>query len=122
MKKFITLILLAVPMIASADYLDVIEYTINEGCTFEQDLQITKDFNEKWAAKYGYRAELLMPLQSQNLTSYYWVGRTKDAAAFGAAWDAWRNQIADPQSVAGKLSARFLACTTNLSRRGYDTY
>lgn len=122
MTKTIACMLLTLPLVASADYLDVIETKLNDGCSFEKQLQITKDFNEQWAAKYGYRAELLMPIQSQNLTSIYWVGRTKDAATFGKAWDAWRNELSDPNSVAGKLSARFEACGTNLARRGYDVY
>ena len=59
---------------------------------------------------------------AQNLVSLYWVGRTKDAATFGKAWDTWRNETADPNSVAGQLSARFVKCGTNLSRRGYDVH
>jgi hypothetical protein len=122
MKKTIAFILLTLPLVASADYLDVIEIKLNEGCSFQQQQQITKDFNEQWAAKYGYRAELLMPVQSPNLTSIFWVGRTKDAASFGKAWDAWRNDQSDPNSMPAKLWARFQACGTNLSRRGYDAY
>lgn len=122
MKKTIAFILLAVPLVASADYLDVIEFKLNDGCSFKQELQIAKDFNEQFGEKNGYKAELLMPIQSQNLVSMFWVGRTKDAASFGKAWDNWRNQLSDPNSVAAKLSARFGACGTNLARRGYDTY
>lgn len=33
-----------------------------------------------------------------------------------------RNELADPNSVASKLWARFEKCGTNLSRRGYDVY
>ena len=122
MKKTIALMLLALPLVAGADYLDVIETKLNDSCSFEQELQITKDFNAQWGAKYGYKAELLMPVESQNLVSIYWVGRTKDAATFGKAWDAWRNEISDPNSVAGRLAGRFQACGTNLARRGYDVY
>lgn len=122
MQKALALILLALPLAASADYLDVIEFKLKDGCTFEKQLQITKDFNEQWAAKHGYKAELLMPVQSHNLATLYWVGRARDAASFGKAWDAWRSETADPNSVAGKLAARFQACEDNLSRRGYDVY
>ncbi len=40
-----TLVLLALPMAASADYVDVIEFKLNEGCTFATEMQIVKDFN-----------------------------------------------------------------------------
>ncbi|MGB8328427.1 MAG: hypothetical protein WCE48_12735 [Steroidobacteraceae bacterium] len=122
MKKMLAFILLAAPMVASADYLDVIEVKLNDGCSFQQYLQIAQDFNAQFGEKNAYRAEVLMPVQSPTLTSLYWVGRTKDAATFGKAWDTWRNQLSDPNSVAAKLWGRFKACSTNLSRRGYDTY
>jgi hypothetical protein len=122
MKKMLAFVLLAAPMVASADYLDVIEFKLNDGCSFQQYMPIVKDFNAQFGEKNAYRAEVLMPLQSPNLTSLYWVGRTKDAATFGKAWDTWRNQLSDPNSVAAKLWERFKACSTNLARRGYDTY
>ena len=61
-------------------------------------------------------------MQSNNLESMFWVGRTTDAATFGAAWDAWRNELADSDSKASQLSARFAECSENIARRGYDTY
>ena len=118
----LALILLTVPMVASADYIDVIETKLNDGCSFKTELQIMRDFNEQWGVKYGYKAELLMPIQSATLTSIFWVGRTKDAATFGKAWDAWRDQVSDPASVAAKLWVRFQACGVNLARHGYDAY
>ena len=51
----------------------------------------------------------------------FWVGRSANAAAYGQAWDTWRNDLKDPTSVASKLSALFQACSTNIGRRGYDT-
>jgi hypothetical protein len=50
----------------------------------------------------------------------FWVGRSKNAAAYGKAWDTWRDGQADPSSVAAKLWGRFQECSTNLGRRGYD--
>lgn len=122
MKKLLAIMLLALPMAAAADHLDVIEFTLNNGCSFETQLQNMKDFNTQWGEKNGYKAEILMPIQSHNLVSLYWVGRTRDAAAFGKAWDTWRKDLADPNSVASKLWVRFEACGTNLARRSYDAY
>ena len=122
MKKLIAIALLALPMGAAADHLDVIEFKLNDGCSFSTYIQIVKDFNAQWGVKNGYKAEVLTPIQSNNLESMYWVGRTKDAAAFGKAWDTWRAESADPNTVAGKIAARFVACETNVGRRGYDIH
>ena len=122
MKRILAIALFSMaPMMASADYVDVIEFKLKEGCSFQKYLAIVKDFNE-WGAKNGYQSEVLAPVQSNNLVSMFWAGRTKDAAAFGKAWDTWRNAQADANSVEAKLWARFLACSTNVARYGYDTY
>ena len=120
MKKILAIALLACPMMAYADHIDVIEFKLKEGCSFGKYMEIVKDFHV-WGAKYGYRAEVLTPIQSNNLESLYWLGRSKDAATFGKAWDAWHNAQADSNSPESKLNARFGACSTSVGRRGYDT-
>jgi len=70
----------------------------------------------------GVRAVEFVAIRSNNLTSLFWVGRTDNAAAFGNAWDQWRSDLTDPKSVASKLWTRFLDCSTNVARRGYDVY
>ena len=122
MKTILSIILLSLPMVAFADYLDVIEFKLNDGCKLETQLRTMRDFNAQWGVRNGYRAEILTPLQGRDLASLFWVGRTKDAATFGKAWDTWSNELKDPNTVAGKLVARFAACGTNLSRRGYYDY
>ena len=122
MRVLLAMLLLALPVATAADHLDVIEFKLNDSCSFNKYMEIARDFNTQFGTQNGYHAEVLMPIQSQNLVSLYWVGRSKDAAAFGKAWDVWRNAQTDPNSVPSKLWARFLACGTNLSRQGYDTY
>lgn len=122
MKKLIFAFLLALPIGALADHIDVIEVQLNEGCSVPEYVAIKDDFNEQWGSKIGYRSEVLVAIQSTNLTSLFWIGRTDNAAAFGKAWDRWRDDLANPDSVASKLWARFLKCSTNVGRRGYDVY
>lgn len=122
MKAIFGLVLLAFSMSAFADYIDVIEVKLNEGCSLTEYLKIKDDFNSQWGSKNGYKSEVLMPIQSQNLVSLYWVGRTASAAAFGKAWDVWRTGLMDPESIPARLWTRFAACSTNVSRRGYDVY
>jgi len=122
MKIFVLTLLLFIPMTASAEYLDVIESKLVDGCSPDKYLKIVNDFNTEWGMKNGYTAKIAMPLQSSNLESIFWLGTTKDAASFGKAWDAWRDAMSDSDSVAAKLQARLRQCDVNLARRGYDLY
>ncbi len=121
MKKILLAALLAASTPASAEHWDVITFEMTGKCAFDKYLAIVADFNV-WGATYGYRANVAAPLQSENLTTYFWVGETANAAAFGATWDAWRNELSDAKSTPAKLWARFQECSSNLQRNGYDVY
>jgi hypothetical protein len=123
MKKLLLIALASLPLSANADHLDVIQLQLKEGCSVEQYLGIVKDFNEQWAKDHGYRAEVAVPLQSRDLASIFWLGRSADAATFGKAWDVWRDAQSDSKSLPAKLQERFDKCTEgNQARRGYDVY
>ena len=122
MKKLLILILLLSPSLVLAEYIDVIQFKLTGECSFSEYLEIKNDFNSQWGEANGYSSQVLMPLQNDNLVSMYWVGTAKNAAAFGAAWDTWRDALGDPDSIPAKLSARFQVCSENISRHGYDAY
>lgn len=122
MRKIIFALLLCLPMTAFAEHMDVIEVKLIDGCSFDTYMQIVNDFNSQWGAKNDYKSQVAVPLQNDNLVSMYWLGTSKDAATFGKAWDTWRDAQSDPDSVEAKLWARFLACSVNVSRSGYDLY
>lgn len=109
------------PGLASAEHWDVIAFEMTGECTFDEYMEIVADFNE-WGAEYGYNAKVAAPLQSDDLTTYFWIGSSANAAAFGAAWDAWRDDLSDSNSTPSKLWARFQKCETNKQRTGYDVY
>ena len=121
MKRTIVAAMLLVSGAAFSDHVDVIEFTLNEGCSKEQYLEIVNDFREEWGSKNGYETEILFPLQSNNMTSIFWVGRSANAATFGAAYDKWSTELADSDSTAAKLNERFGDCSTSVGRRGYLT-
>lgn len=121
MKKTVALLLLALPAAASADYVDVISAKLNEGCSVAAFGQIVKDFNTTWAKEGIYKAEVLVPMMSQDVQTLWWVGRIKDAEAFGAGLERWLRESRDPNSVAGKLNARMVQCVTWGSRGGFAT-
>ena len=121
MKKILIVAIICFPMSAIAEHMDVIEFQLKEDCSFSEYMEIVVDFN-KWGKEYGYQTKIAYPLQSNNLVSMYWLGTSANAAAFGKAWDAWRDAQSDMDSVPAKLQARFSACEDNLGRRGYDVY
>ena len=85
-------------------------------------LQAVGDFNEQWAKSFGYKVEILVPQQSQDFHTFYWVGRIAYAESFGKGLDAWNAAQSDPNSLPSKLMARFRECTVNQSRAGFMTY
>lgn len=121
MRKLIAVLLLGMPAIALADYVDVLSAKLNDGCSLATFQQIVRDFNATWATEGTYKAELLVPMMSQDVGTLYWVGRVKDAEAFGKGLERWNKEAADPASVAGKLSARMQQCVTWGSRAGFAT-
>ena len=127
MKKLLLAFIVCLSLGVSADdhsksgHMDVIEFEMLEGCSMEKYMEIVKDFNV-WGKRHGYHAKIAAPLQSNNLTSYYWLGTSKDVATFGKAYDAWRNAQSDSDSEPAKLAARFSECTKNLGRRGYTLH
>ena len=114
------LAVLACPLIAKADYVDVIEFKLKESCTMAKYMDIVKDFNTLYEPK-GYKAEIMSPFYSSNLESFIWVGRTKDIESFGKGSNAYGNAAADANTAEGKLAARFRECTTSIARRSYRT-
>lgn len=121
MKKLMLSMVLAFPMIAQADYVDVIAGKLNPGCSRATYLQIVQDFRSQWGDANGYKVEILFPVTSRDLETFYWVGRMSNAAAFGKATDSWSAAQSDPNSVPARLMARFNECNVSESRAGYMT-
>ncbi len=121
MKRLLISVMLLLPLTAFGAHMDVIEFELLEGCSFSKYMEIVGDFNQ-WGESYGYKAEIAVPVQSDNLTSMYWLGTSANAASFGKTWDAWRDAMDDPDSEPAKLWARFLICEENITRNGYDLY
>ena len=122
MKKLIGTMLLLMASTSQAGHLDVINFKLDESCSFGTYLEIVDDFNE-WGEAYGYQAEIAAPLFNESLDTYYWLGRSADNETFGKAYDAWEAGQADADSVPAKLNARFGECgEENMARRAYRTF
>ncbi|NIM71047.1 MAG: hypothetical protein GTN86_10980 [Xanthomonadales bacterium] len=121
MQRLLLALLLLAPTSAFAEHMDVIEMQLHDDCSMDQFMAIVADFNA-WGEENAYHARVAVPIQSDKLTSIFWMGTSKDAATFGKAWDTWRDALGDPESVPAQLWARFQACSQNLRRTGYDVY
>jgi hypothetical protein len=121
MKKLITMFLLAVPAVAMADYVDVLSAKLKDGCSIATFQQIVADFNATWAQGTDYKAQLLIPVMSEDLHTLYWVGRTTNAEAYGRSLERWVKEANDPNTVTGKLNERMNACVTWGGRAGFIT-
>jgi len=121
MKKILAALLVLSASTAQAGHLDVISFTVKDGCSLSQHREIVADFNE-WGKAHGYQTEIAAPLFSDNMETHYWLGRSADNAAFGKAYDAWQSAQADASSVPSKLNARLGECQTNSTRRAYGTF
>ncbi len=106
---------------AQAEYWDVIGFHLKESCPMSKYMSIVKDFNN-WGKTQGYVASVLTPVQDGDQSMLYFIGKTANAAAFGSAWDAWRDAQADANSIPAKLQARFNTCSINKTRSGYDAW
>lgn len=122
MRALLILTILLAPLCVRAEYLDVIQVKLKDKCSVQTYAEIKNDFNEQWGKSHGYRAEIAAPVQSNDLTSVFWLGHCASAEGFGKAWDTWRSELSDPKSAASKLNERFEKCSTNDARRGYDLY
>jgi hypothetical protein len=120
MRRLLITALLLAPICASAEYLDVIPGKLKDKCTLETYVAIKNDFNEQWGKSHGYQAEIASAVQSNDLATIHWLGRTANTEAFGRAWDTWRTELSNPKSVASKLNERLEKCVENTGRRGYD--
>ncbi len=103
---------------ASAEHWDVIQSKLTDGCTMQKYMAIVKDFNAYYQDK-GYQAEILVPLHAEEQGSFFWIGRSASASAFGKAYDHWVMELPKEGSTVSQLSTRFQDCSDLVSRQSY---
>ena len=118
----LALLLLAAPLGANADYVDVITDKLSPDCTMEKYLINVEEFRGVMKAEgYTYRVEIMAPVTGDDLNVVFWVGRTKDLATFGAEYTKWLAALDKPGSPEAKMNEKLNQCSTNLSRSGLLT-
>ncbi len=117
---FVAVVMLAAPLPAAADVVDVITVTVNDDCTLETYLAIVDDFNAYYKDR-NYQTEILVPVHDAAQDTVIWVGRAPSHTAFGQAYDHWETERVKEGSKVSKLDTRFEACTTTVSRSSFQT-
>ncbi len=121
-SALLTLPLLVAPAMASADYLDVITNSLNDGCSMEKYGKVVEEFRGVMTSQgYSYTVEIVIPYIGNQLDQIFWVGRTKDLATFGSESDRWEKALMKSESPESKINKKLNDCTTNVSRSGSRT-
>ena len=112
-------LLLAGPQVASADYVDVITNKLSSDCTMVKYMATVEEFRGVMTAQgYTYTVEILVPVESSDLSNVFWVGRTADFATFGAEYTKWLAALGKSGSPEAKVNANMNKCATSQSRSG----
>ena len=115
-------ICLFAPVVASADYLDVIVNKLNDGCSLDEYNKVVEEFRGVMTSeKYSYTVEIAVPFTGPELDVVYWIGRTKDIATFGVENGRWDQALANAKSSEAKVNAKLEKCSINVRRSGSIT-
>jgi hypothetical protein len=124
MKLLISLvsICLFAPVVASADYLDVIATKLKDNCSLAEYNKVIEEFRGVMTSeKYSYSVEIAVPFTGPELDLVYWIGRTKDIATFGVENGRWDQALANAKSPEAKVNAKLEKCSVNVRRTGSTT-
>jgi hypothetical protein len=114
--------MLLTPLVAHADYLDVITNRLKDGCSIDKYLGVVEEFRGVMKSQgYKYTVEIAPPFTGPDLSVVYWVGREPSFATFGQEYDRWDAAIAKPGTPEAKVNEKLNACSTNVSRSGSRT-
>lgn len=120
MKRFIGIMFLLTSSVSYADHLDVISFTLKDGCSYSEMNETVAEFNG-WASDMGYQAEIASPMFHDDMNTRYWIGRSAGNEAFGKAYDSWFSGLVDEDSNVASLSERMNDCMDFGARRAYMT-
>lgn len=115
----LAIVLLFVPLAASAQYLDVIGNELKEDCSLDEYLKVVEAFRGVMKAEgYSYTVEIAQPHSSENLSTIWWIGRTKDLVTYASDYTKWEMALAKPGSRESKVNDKLNDCSKNISRSG----
>ncbi len=121
-NTLLALALLIAPTMASADYLDVITNSLNDGCSMEEYGKVVEEFRGVMTSEgYSYTVEIVLPFIGDQLDAIFWVGRTKDFATFASETARWEKALTNSMSPESKINMKLNDCATNVSRTGSRT-
>ena len=120
MKKFLlVLAILVAPVVAHANYLDVITAKFKDGCTVEKYMGLVEEFRSMMKEQgYSYTVEIAIPFSSDELGVMHWIGRSPSLGSFGQETDRFNAAVAKGGTPEAAWMVKSEACTENLRRTG----
>ena len=120
--KLFTIIVLTITsfLISASEYGDVVEMKLNDNCSLDQITSIKDEFNEVLESKgWDYRAEIWQPIERQDITTVYWIGRSPSFPDFAQEFTEYFEEATKGNTAEADLEASMAECRVNLSRSGF---
>ncbi len=121
--KALTIIFLTLSsfgLLSNTEYGDVVEMKLNNDCTISEMISIKDQFNEVLKNKgWDYRAEIWQPIERQDITTLYWIGRSPSFPDFAQEFTEYFEEAMKGNTPEAGLEDSMTNCRVNLSRSGF---
>ena len=105
---------------ADMEYMDVIKMELTGNCSVAEIAFIKDDFNKILKDQgQDYQAEIWQPIESDDTTVAYWVGRAPTFPDFAQEFTDYFEQATKGGTPEAGIEESMLNCRTELSRSGF---
>ena len=105
---------------ADMQYMDVIKYELTGNCSISEIASIKDDFNKILKDQgQDYQAEIWQPIESDDTTVVYWVGKAPNFPDFAQEFTDYFEQATKGDTPEAGIEESMLNCRTELSRSGF---
>ena len=122
MKKLLIIVLgiTAFGLRADMQYMDVIKFELTGNCSIAEIASIKDDFNKILKGQgQDYQAEIWQPIESDDTTVVYWVGKAPNFPDFAQEFTDYFEQASKGDTPEAGIEESMLNCRTELSRSGF---
>ena len=122
MKKLLIIVLgiSAFGLKADMQYMDVIKMELTGNCSLTEIASIKDDFNKILKDQgQDYQAEIWQPIESDDTTVVYWVGKAPNFPDFAQEFTDYFEQATKGNTPEARIEESMLNCRTELSRSGF---
>jgi hypothetical protein len=122
--KALTIIFLTLSsflVLSDIEYADVIEMKLSDDCSLVEMTALKNQFNDVLENKgWDCRAEIWQPIQRQDITTVYWIGRAPSFPDFAQEFTEYFEEATKGNTPEADLETSMANCRVNLSRSGFS--